>query len=172
MDIDIPGSNVVIFFAIYLRKQMWVSFSIPGAAGSPPDQGLSNAGGLCVQDLRAWKEAGVSNHIHNVSPGEKLNFLIEIEVHVPDDNSNFPGDHLQHLHAAVLLPWGPRQVRDFPLRLHLHVPDPHPGGLAGGHVKDNGGGEGEKIRRNINEKHKWKPYDSRKIIILKSVIRN
>ncbi len=65
---------------------MWVSFSIPGAAGSPPDQGLSNAGGLCVQDLRAWEEAWVSNHIYNVSAGEKL-FLLEM-CHA--DKSNFP----------------------------------------------------------------------------------
>ena len=48
--------------------------------------------------------------------------------------------HLFHLDAALLLPQGARKVRDVPLRLLLHVPDPHAGGLAGGHVQDHGTG--------------------------------
>ena len=51
------------------------------------------------------------------------------------------GADFLHLDAAFLLPQGAREVRDVPLRLLLHVPDPHAGGLAGGHVQDHGTGK-------------------------------
>ena len=69
-------------------------------------------------DLRARPQVGQSDRVHDVSARA----------------------HLLHLDAALLLPQGAREVRDVPLRLLLHVPDPHAGGLAGGHVQDHGTG--------------------------------
>ncbi len=82
------------------------------------DQGLANAGGVCLQNLWTRKEAWKSHHLHNV----------------------LACYHVKHFDAALLFPAKTGQIRDLYLLVFQHVPDPNPGSLAGSHVKDNGGG--------------------------------
>lgn len=48
---------------------------IAGSAGSSPNQSFSYAGGLCLQNLRAWQEVGEPHHLHHVPPHHQLQHL-------------------------------------------------------------------------------------------------
>ena len=74
-------------------------------------------------------------------PSSPTDLRTRPQVGEPDRVHDVPARaDLLHLDAALLLPQGAREVRDVPLRILLHVPDPNAGGVAGGHVQDHGTG--------------------------------